>query len=74
VGAWSPGLVGPVARQAAARLAGLFERDERLVVDRDDAQRRLRVGERELFEAGQVALLDTWVSSGPTVSGAGKGG
>jgi hypothetical protein len=72
VGAWSRGPVGLVARQAAARLAELFERDQRLVVDVNDAQRRLRVGERELLEAGQVALLDTWVSSGPTVSGAGQ--
>ena len=67
VGARSPGPVGP-----AARLAELFERDQRLVVDLNDAQKRLRVGERELLEAGQVALLDTRLSSGPTASGAGK--
>jgi hypothetical protein len=57
--------VGPVARQAAARPAELFERDQRLVVDVNDAQKRLRVGERELLEAGQVALLDTRVVKRP---------
>ena len=72
MGARSRGPVGAVVRQAAARLAELFERDQRLVVDLNDAQKRLRVGERELLEAGQVALLDTRVSSGPTASGAGK--
>ena len=62
----SPGPVGP-----AARPAELFERDERLVVDVDDARKRLRVGERELLEAGQLALLDTRLSSGATACGPG---
>ena len=68
----SPGPVGPVARRAAARLAELFERDERLVVDLDDVQKRLRVADRELLEAGPLALLDTWLSSGATACGAGR--
>jgi len=65
----SPGPVGPVARRAAARLAELFERDERLVVDLDDVQKRLRVADRELLEAGPLALLDTRLSSGATACG-----
>ena len=60
---------GPVARRAAARLAELFERDERLVVDLDDVQKRLRVADRELLEAGPLALLDTRLSSGATACG-----
>jgi hypothetical protein len=36
-----PGPVPPVARQAAARLAELFERDQRLVVELNRAQDRL---------------------------------
>ena len=64
----SPGPVGPVARRAA-RLAELFERDQRLVVDLDDVQKRLRVADRELLEAGPLALLDTRLSSGATACG-----
>jgi hypothetical protein len=41
MGARAPGPVPPVARQAAALLAELFERDQRLVVELNRAQDRL---------------------------------
>jgi hypothetical protein len=41
MGARTPGPVPPVARRAAARLAELFERDQRLAVELNAAQDRL---------------------------------
>ena len=66
MGARSPGPVGPVARQAAARLAGLFERDQRLVVEFNRGQDRLLKANGWLTEGlSAEALQEIYGPGGP---------
>jgi hypothetical protein len=68
VGVRTPGPVGPVARQAAARLAGLFERDQRLVVELNRAQDRLLKANGWLTEGlSAEALQEIYGPGGPGV-------
>jgi hypothetical protein len=66
VGVRTPGPVGPVARQAAVRLAGLFERDQRLVVEFNRGQDRLLKANGWLTEGlSAEALQEIYGPGGP---------
>ena len=66
MGVRTQGPVGPVARQAAARLAGLFERDQRLVVELNRAQDRLLKANGWLTEGlSAEALQEIYGPGGP---------
>lgn len=68
----SPGPVGLVARQAAVRLAGLFERDQRLVVELSRAQDRLLEANGWLTEGLSAEALQEFF--GPRGPGLGLSG
>jgi hypothetical protein len=65
VGVRSPGPVGPVARQAAARLAEAFEPDQRLVVEFNRVQDRLLKVNGWLSEGLAEALHEFYGPGGP---------
>ena len=66
MGVRTQGPVGPVAREAAARLAGLFERDQRLVVEFNRAQDRLLKANGWLTEGlSAEALQEIYGPGGP---------